>query len=128
MKELRILWQLFGFIEMQKAELIQEHLNKFWKFYELDLGSKKNFRDFYQMFCFLKKNAANTDMVYEFFIKINKIKNYELIFEIYESIFSKVITDEFYLMNKEKNGILKFLIKFPFDKYNKFSSDANIYF
>ena len=126
MKELRILWEIFGFIEISKKEIIKDHFEKFWRFYESE--KENNSFNFYQMLCFLKKNILdNGIIIVEFFKKINKIDKYEFIFEIYEFIFSKISKNGFYLTNEEQKAILEFLIKFPFDKHNNFSSDENIY-
>ena len=66
-------------------------------------------------------------MTLNFIKKINQIGQFEFIFKIYEVIISKEVTNEIYLNNNEKHLILEFLIKFPFEEYNKISSDNNIY-
>ena len=119
------LWIIFSYYTFQdnKERQIQNHIKKFW-----DLYSKEQNKDihilrssFFHMFFFLKENNLNNTPL-EFLIKINEIKNDNLLILIYENIckYRENLIDE------EKRIIYNFLISLSNDKFISLIDKNNI--
>ena len=112
---LKKIWRIFGYFtfDENKENYINEHLEKFWDFYNSDKNNINNSSYFFHMFFFLKANEINKFCL-EFLKKILEIDNLEMIIKIIDSImkYQKDLNEE------ESKIVYNYFIYLPSDKFN----------
>ena len=107
LEELSKLWKIFGFFILEQEEEINNHIIKFWNFYNSDKDNINNYNYFFKMFFFLKINKKD-NFGRQFLIKITEIKNLKLVIKIFDLIL-KYQND---LSQEDNNIIFNYFINF----------------
>ena len=110
------IWKIFGVFEFNFEYYVRQHKEKFWEIYDkekINIEAKGQWKTFLDMFIFLKKNKQFQNFEFEFLEKINAMEKQENIIDIYEYI----LTDRTILNEHDKNIIISFYKKHPFEKY-----------
>ena len=117
LEDLSKLWNIFGFFILEQEEEINNHIIKFWNFYNSDKDNMNNYNYFFKMFFFLKTNKKDNFGI-QFLIKITEIKNLKLIIKIFESI-TKYQKD---LSLEDNDIIFNYFINFSSEQFESIKS------
>ena len=112
LEELSKLWNIFGFCKLEQEEEINNHIVKFWNFYNSDKDNINNYNYFFKMFFFLKTNKKD-NFGRQFLIKITEIENLQLVIKIFELIikYQKDLSPE------DNNIIFNYFIHFSSEQF-----------